>query len=729
VKPIQLEGINMLKHQYAVSNTGVACHSSKDRHRILWTSANSVHVGFERPQLEPLEQRTLLSGLPFLSPTSFAVGSDPVSVAVGDFKGDGTLDLAVANRNSNNVSVLLGNGNGTFLPAVNYPVGNEPYSVTVADLNGDGTMDLVVANYASNSVSVLFGNGNGTFKSQQTFSVGNGPDSIAVADLSDDGIMDILTGDRGSPSVSILMGDGNGTFQPVQFVPVGYIVQGSPNPPYGNPNSIALADLTGDGSLDLVAGDFGTNGVNVLFGNGDGTFQSNLPYLYNAGLGITAVGVAELGNGQNQDIVTTNFNSNSVSVLLGSGSGSFLPQNTYKVGNHPLALTIADVNLDGIPDIVTANAPDGTVSVLEGNGNGTFQTQQTFMAGSYPDSVAVADLTGNGEPDLIVADGDSDSVTVLLNAGPPIASQLAIDSAPASATAGTATSVVVNVEDPAGNTITSDSTEVTLSVASGPSGATISGTTTVAAVNGVATFSNVILTVAGNYELNATDGTLTAAASNTISVAPSVATQLVFADRPTDITAGGSLSADIVVDAEDAYDNIATSYNSDVTLGAKIAPPGYTFTPIPGQAVDGVATFSSASIGSLDTAGGYKLKATETGLTSGKSSKFFVQPAAAAKLVFVDQPTDITAGSAEGPIIVAVEDEFGNILTDDDTTMVMLGLKVTPPGEAFTAIAVLDDDGIGLFSDVILTTPGGYKFKATSSGIAPGKSVKLFVSG
>ena len=206
---------------------------------------------------------------------------------------------------------------------------------------------------------------------------------------------------------------------------------------------------------------------------------------------------------------------------------------------------------------------------------------------------------------------------------------------------------------------------------------------------------------------------------------PAPATQLVFATQPTNLTAGNSLTTSIVVDADDQANQIAIGYNSNVTLGLKVEPTDETFTPITVQAVDGIATFSD--IPAFDLAGGYKLKATQSGLTPGKSDKFFVAPAAASQVGFVQQPTNKTSGNDQGPITVAVEDQFGNVITDDDSTLITLDTKVAPAGVTFDPISMDDADGLATFTDISFAIAGGYKLKATATGLSPGKSAKFYI--
>ena len=122
--------------------------------------------------------------VPFGPATNFAVGgSAPFSIAVGDFDDDLDLDIATVNQASNNVSILLGNGNGTFDPATNFAVGSAPLFVAVGEFNGDGILDLAVANFNSANVSILLGDGDGKFDPATNFAVGSGPASIAVGDF------------------------------------------------------------------------------------------------------------------------------------------------------------------------------------------------------------------------------------------------------------------------------------------------------------------------------------------------------------------------------------------------------------------------------------------------------------------------------------------------------------------------------------------------------------------
>jgi FG-GAP-like repeat len=213
----------------------------------------------------------------FKSAVSYPVGTAPIAVAVGDFNGDGKPDLAVANAGNpgtgddGNVSILLGNGDGTFQPALSVAAGKNPFFIAVGDFNGDGRLDVVVANNGINpaggwlpgTMSVLLGNGDGTFKTHVDYATGAGPECVAVGDFNGDRVLDLAVAAGSDSVVSVLLGNGDGTFRPR----VDYAA--------GSAHAVAAADFNQDGKADLaVAGAFSGGVVGILVGNGDGTFQS-----------------------------------------------------------------------------------------------------------------------------------------------------------------------------------------------------------------------------------------------------------------------------------------------------------------------------------------------------------------------------------------------------------------------------------------------------------------------
>jgi hypothetical protein len=357
-----------------------------------------------RPQIELLETRVVPS---FAFAGHFAVGVSPYSVAVADFNGDGKPDLAVVNRDSNSVSVLLGNGDGTFKAAKNFAVNSDPRQLGVADVNRDGKLDLITSNGQSNTISVLLGNGNGTFKAAQNFASGGYSNTMAVGDVNGDGKPDVITADEaGSGMVSVLLGNGDGTFQAAKTFAVG-----------SNPFGVAIADVNGDGKPDVLVANQNSYTAGVLLGNGDGTFQACQNFA--TGPGPVAVAVADLNGDGKLDIVTTGNASPDVSVLLGNGNGTFQAVQNWAIPSPAYSVAVADLNGDGKPDLVVATSNSNTVSVLLGNGNGSFTAAQPFAVGNQPGSVAVADLNGDGRPDIVTANFGDNTVSVLLNTAAP----------------------------------------------------------------------------------------------------------------------------------------------------------------------------------------------------------------------------------------------------------------------------------------------------------------------
>ena len=236
-------------------------------------------------------------------------GSNPYALATGDFNGDGVLDIACANSDSNDVTILLGDGKGGFTqaPGSPYPVGTSPQAIAVGDLNGDGQADIIVGNYGSNNLTVLTGLGAGTFAAA-SFNAGGGPRGVAVADLDGDGKLDVAVADYNDSTVRILLGDGSGAFRTTSLtLPTG---QG--------PQAVAIADLDGDGFLDLLIADSGSNDLTVLLGNGAGAFRPANGSPYSTGQYPTAIGIADLNGDGILDVMVANRDSASITVLIGA---------------------------------------------------------------------------------------------------------------------------------------------------------------------------------------------------------------------------------------------------------------------------------------------------------------------------------------------------------------------------------------------------------------------------
>ena len=369
----------------------------------------------------------------FQAVQTFATNVPPVSVAVADVNGDGKLDVAVVAGNSTStVGVLLGNGNGTLQPQHTYSVGTSggPYSVALADINGDGRTDIVVANHITRNAGVLFGNGDGTFGTANTFNTDGYPQSVAVADLNGDGRPDIIIANPYSSDVSVLLSNGKGTFQPQQTYAAG-----------NQPFSVAVGDVNGDGILDLVAANpisnspSGPHTFAVLLGNGDGTFQS--ASLTSTNAISNSASLADVNGDGKLDVLVANTSGlnggpGSMGLFLGNGNGTFQSEIFLALYSTPTSVTAADVNGDGKPDIVM-NDGTPTVDVMLGTGVGSFtgQTysivvpQDTINGTSGNDAITLAqdsdhqniDWTLNGSTSGKVLINDPNGLTINGNAG------------------------------------------------------------------------------------------------------------------------------------------------------------------------------------------------------------------------------------------------------------------------------------------------------------------------
>lgn len=350
---------------------------------------------------------TVASAVLTFSPrTSFEAGGRPGPVRASDFNGDGNTDLVVANWSANLVSVLLGDGAGSFGRPTPFAVEayTLPYSVAVGDFNADGKKDLATANY-NHVVSVLLGTGTGSFGAATNYPVSAGLFAIAVGDLNGDGKQDLAVAGSQSNDISVLLGNGDGTFETPTAFGVGDL-----------PLDVAIGDLNGDGDNDLVAANADSNTVSVLINTGTPSLFGAATTL-SVGAKPASVTIGDVNGDDKQDLAVTEYEAGTVSVLLGNGSGSFAARTSYGVGASPSDVEIYDFDSDGQKDLTVTNYDDDTVSILLGIGSGSFAAARNLAAGSDPNSLAVADYNNDGSPDLAVANIiDDGTVSILLNA-------------------------------------------------------------------------------------------------------------------------------------------------------------------------------------------------------------------------------------------------------------------------------------------------------------------------
>jgi FG-GAP-like repeat/Bacterial Ig-like domain (group 3) len=374
-----------------------------------WTPPSGQLTFVDNTNGNTIGNVTLGAGFQAFVP-QFLYQTDPVplSVAPGDFNGDGVPDLAVASAADNTINIFLGIGDGTLrfqqtIRIASDAVGIGLSSVVVADFNGDGFADIAVANPTFGTVSVLLGSGDGNFGAPQTVS-GGSPHALVVGDFNGDGLPDLAAANSGN--VSVYLNNGSGGL----LAPVTYSVNGMPT-------QLTVGDFNGDGRADLAVANGGVNYCGPTFPG-----CSTVSILINTGSGFQTLSPLTVGNSPQGivaqdfdgdgilDLATANYNDGTVSVLIGKGGGAFKPQVVYPVGTAPQGLVAADFNGDGNWDLAVSNNPiefvrsgEGSVGVLTGTGAGTFTDFTSYPTGLGSPFVALTDLNGDGLPDLAVS--------------------------------------------------------------------------------------------------------------------------------------------------------------------------------------------------------------------------------------------------------------------------------------------------------------------------------------
>jgi VCBS repeat protein len=383
----------MLKRQALLLNIFVVILAAR-------TGLNAASIGFKPAQ-------------------NYTVGTNPKAIAVGDFNHDGKRDLAVVNygdptaNNNGNVSILFGNGDGTFQAAKNVAIGKNSTALVVGDFNGDGNDDLALMRPGDptmnddGDVTIFLGNGDGTFRQGQVLTPGKTPSSIVAIDSNGDQRLDLAVANDGDQTFSVLLGNGDGSFQtPVAYpAPITTIVRTS--------TLLVSVDLAGSGEKDLAL--FRLWHVGLWLANGDGTFRQAGGLAEETGL--TA---GDFNGDKKDDLITVPFHlcffghcgSATPNLYLGNGDGTFQP--AISIG-QPVSAS-ADFDGDGKLDLAGTNTgSNGSEQILVslGNGDGTFQ--QPVIVNSNGSLSQVLDVNGDGAPDLVLV--SNNNIGLQLNVG------------------------------------------------------------------------------------------------------------------------------------------------------------------------------------------------------------------------------------------------------------------------------------------------------------------------
>jgi hypothetical protein len=669
---------------------GVATFSN-----LMLNATGSYTLGVSDGSLTGATTSSITIGATTGAASKLAITQTPTAGTAGQALGT-ALTVAVEDASGN---VVTGNSSTVTLTVTSGPGAFANGSTTAAAaVNGVATFSNLIFNTAGTyTISVSDGSLSGATTGTITISPAAASKLVITQSPTATGI----AGQALAPSLTVALEDAFG------------------NVATNNNSTVNVAVSAGPARLANAST------TSVAAANGVATFS---------GLFLDAVGTYTLSV---NDGSLTSANSGSITISAGAASKLFVSQTPVstiagQAFNPGVMVAVQDAYGNAVTSgasitLAVNSGPAGftsgsTLSATAVNGVATFSNLNLTAAGSYTLSASASSLTS----------GISPSITVNSAA----ASKLFVSQAPASATAGQTLnpSVLVSVEDAYGNTVTSNTSTIALSVSSGPAGFASGSTTSATTVNGMATFSNLVLDTAGSYTLNAGDGAL-AAAKSSVTVNAAAASKLVIRQAPTSGTAGKALGTALQVAVEDQFGNVLTSNNSTVSVATNTGPASATNASTTSvAATNGVATFSNLI---FNTAGTYTLKLS-LGSLSTVSGNVTISAAAASKLGFIQTPATGTAGVALNPgIKVAVEDAYGNVVTTN-TSKITLVVNTGPDGFASgstTTVAAVN--GVATFSKLLCNRAGSYVIgasdgtltKAASSSItiAPAAATKLVI--
>lgn len=317
-------------------------------------------------------------------------------------------DLITTNISSNTISILYGNGDGTFRDQMQVRVCQEPRALALNDFNHDDRLDIVLACSGSDQISILFGRDNGKFEEGPQYPVHRAPVSVASEDLNGDGHPDLAVALR-NDKIKIFLGNATGNFRPSMQYEHG-----------DTPTSIGIKDFNGDGKPDLIVTNGGPmlSAVSVWMGNGDGTFRD--PKDYKTGRRPLGVSFADFNSDGKLDLLVINGEGDSFTTLLGNGDGTFQPGRDAGADASPNFGMARDFDGDKIPDVAIVNLQSTDLSIIFGKGDGTFNyPPRNYRTKPGPFAVASYRVSADNveEPGLVTADNGAGSVSVFLHRG------------------------------------------------------------------------------------------------------------------------------------------------------------------------------------------------------------------------------------------------------------------------------------------------------------------------
>jgi hypothetical protein len=487
--------------------------------------------------------------------------------------------------------------------------------------------------------------------------------------------------------------------------------------------------VTTDSSSITVAIGFNAGG-GILSGTTTVTASSGVAFFSTLSINKTGTGYTLTA----ADSLLTNATSSAFNISPGATNQLVFgvqPSNTTAGATISPAVTIKVE--DSLGNVVTNDTSSITVAIGTNPGGGTLSGTTTVPASSGVGSFSTLSISKAGIGYTLTAvDGTLTSATSsAFNITAGAADQLIFGVQPTNTIAGAiiGPAVTVKVEDSLGNVVTTDTSNVTMALGTNPSGGTVGGTTTVAAVGGVATFSTLSINKAGfGYTLTAADSTLNGATSSNFNITPGTGTQLVFGQQPSNTVAGATLSPAVTVKVEDSLGNVVTTDTSNVTVAISTNPGAGTLSGTTTvAAVGGTATFSTLSINKSGI--GYTLAAADGSLSAATSSTFNISTGAATQLVFGVQPSNTTAGATIAPAVtVNVEDSLGNVVSSYMSTITVAIGTNTGGGTLGGMVAVAASSGVATFTTLSINKSGiGYTLTAAdgSLGVATSSAFSI----
>jgi hypothetical protein len=584
-------------------------------------------------------------------------------VEAGDFNRDGYQDIAELNSSVASVSVLLGNGDGTFQAGITSAAGGYGAKMTVGDFDHDGYLDLVTNQ--GGSLDVLKGKGDGSFNLPVPYYVGATANDVESEDVNHDGFDDLVTASFSyGGTTQLMLNNGDGTFGPTRNLAIG-----------PNGLQIEVGDINGDGNEDLVQSG-GSSSVGVLYGHGDGTFDS-ITY-YNLGVGVQDMQVADFDGDGLGDLAVTS--GSQVALYHGTAAGLGAGGSKYSIAGAT-RLASGDINGDGHLDLVANNG-----MALLGRGSGGFYAPTNYAVASGSD-LALGDFNGDYGLDAVAATGAAAGVSVTLNGNNDQAllagATHLVVSSPASTQAGALFDVTVSAVDDNGNVVPGFLGTVGISGAAGTQPVSYTFT---AADGGTHTIANAATEFAAGNDSYSVTSPFLPDAVGTIAVTAGAVAKLSLL---TDSNKVAGQAASVTVSTYDAYGNFAANYTGTVHFRSSDAqaglPSDYTFTADDG----GTHTFAAT----LKTAGSQTISAADVAQSAiaGTSGAVRVTPAAAASLSLSGGGGYIGSVNA---VQITARDPYGNVATGYNGTVHLASSDANSLTSADAALV----SGLGTFT-------------------------------